>query len=248
MYPDTVTIVLPCYNCVPYIEETVQRYSRSAAAVFFCRPDISRSIELTRTHLRSALTAQRLRDIHVDIVMVDDGSTDASLSLLHHIAGNPLYRNYSVMGLSPNGGAAAARNAGVASATGKVIAFAESDDWYLEHHLWSCLSPFIKDPKPRVHEDKNLHGKRHPSALADRSRRRQPSQHVRAARVISVLWGFSNHGPSKRRHGRRPYGHYHALDVPVLNFTPTPLVIEYVKATSCTNACRNSPVLPGTRP
>lgn len=162
MYPDTVTIVLPCYNCLPYIEETVQRYSRSAAAVFFCRPDISRSIELTRTHLRSALTAQRLRDIHVDVVMVDDGSTDASLSLLHHIAGNPLYRNYSVMGLSPNGGAAAARNAGVASATGKVIAFAESDDWYLEHHLWSCLSPFIKDPnlaftKTKIYMGNDIH-------------------------------------------------------------------------------------------
>ena len=26
-FPDTVTIVLPCYNCVPYIEETVQRCS-----------------------------------------------------------------------------------------------------------------------------------------------------------------------------------------------------------------------------
>ncbi len=25
IYPDTITIVLPCYNCVPYIEETVQR-------------------------------------------------------------------------------------------------------------------------------------------------------------------------------------------------------------------------------
>jgi len=27
VYPDSVTIVLPCYNCVPFIEETVQRYS-----------------------------------------------------------------------------------------------------------------------------------------------------------------------------------------------------------------------------
>ncbi len=104
------------------------------------------SIELTRAHLRSALIAQHLRDICVDVIMVDDGSTDASLPLLYSIAANPLYPNYSVLPLSPNGGAAAARNAGVSTATGKVIAFAESDDWYLAHHLWSCLSSFIKEP------------------------------------------------------------------------------------------------------
>ena len=32
-FPDTVTIVLPCYNCVPYIEETVQRYANVAQVV-----------------------------------------------------------------------------------------------------------------------------------------------------------------------------------------------------------------------
>jgi glycosyltransferase involved in cell wall biosynthesis len=77
------------------------------------------------------LASQHLRGINVDIIMVDDGSSDTSLSLLRSIASNISYSNYSVIHLSPNGGAAAARNAGVAAATGKVIAFAESDDWYL---------------------------------------------------------------------------------------------------------------------
>ena len=94
-------------------------------------PDTACSIELTRSHLRSALASQHLRGINVDIIMVDDGSSDTSLSLLRSIASNISYSNYSVIHLSPNGGAAAARNAGVAAATGKVIAFAESDDWYL---------------------------------------------------------------------------------------------------------------------
>ena len=94
--------------------------------------------------------------------MVDDGSTDGSLSLLRSLSANPLYPNYSVIPLSPNGGAAAARNAGVSAASGKVIAFAESDDWYLEHHLWSCLSPFIKDPnvaftKTKIYMDNDIH-------------------------------------------------------------------------------------------
>ncbi len=120
------------------------------------------SIELTRAHLHSALIAQRLRSIDVDIIMLDDGSSDESLSLLMSIAGNPLFRNYTVIPLSPNGGAAAARNAGVSAATGKVIAFAESDDWYLEHHLWSCLSPFIKDPnvaftKTKIYMGNDIH-------------------------------------------------------------------------------------------
>jgi glycosyltransferase involved in cell wall biosynthesis len=94
--------------------------------------------------------------------MIDDGSTDASLPLLYSIAANPLYPNYSVLPLSPNGGAAAARNAGVSAATGKVIAFAESDDWYLDHHLWSCLSSFIKEPsiaftKTKIDMGTNIH-------------------------------------------------------------------------------------------
>jgi hypothetical protein len=165
VYPDSVTIVLPCYNCAPFIEETVQRFfsfSLICSFHFFLYSDDTGSVELTRAHLRSALTAQRLRGIDVDIIMLDDGSTDASLSKLLSIAGNPLYRNYSVISLSPNGGAAAARNAGVSAATGKVIAFAESDDWYLEHHLWSCLSPFIKDPnvaftKTKIYMGNDIH-------------------------------------------------------------------------------------------
>jgi hypothetical protein len=127
----------------------------------FC-PDTACSIELTRSHLRSALASQHLRGIDVDIIMVDDGSSDTSLSLLRSIASNISYPNYSVIQLSPNGGAAAARNAGVAAATGKVIAFAESDDWYLEHHLWSCISPFIRDPnvaftKTKIYMGNDIH-------------------------------------------------------------------------------------------
>jgi hypothetical protein len=137
-------------------------YFQVFTQVLTCHPYISHSIERTRAHLRSSLSAQRLRGIDVDIIMLDDGSTDASLPLLSSIASNPLYHNYSVISLSPNGGAAAARNAGVSAATGKVIAFAESDDWYLDHHLWSCLSPFIKDPntaftKTKIFMSQDIH-------------------------------------------------------------------------------------------
>jgi glycosyltransferase involved in cell wall biosynthesis len=137
-------------------------YFQVLTQVLTCHSYISHSIERTRAHLRSSLSAQRLRGIDVDIIMLDDGSTDASLPLLSSIASNPLYHNYSVISLSPNGGAAAARNAGVSAATGKVIAFAESDDWYLDHHLWSCLSPFIKDPntaftKTKIFMSQDIH-------------------------------------------------------------------------------------------
>ncbi|HVB45985.1 MAG TPA: bifunctional glycosyltransferase family 2 protein/CDP-glycerol:glycerophosphate glycerophosphotransferase [Streptosporangiaceae bacterium] len=64
---------------------------------------------------------------HVDlqVVMVDDGSTDGSAKVARaQAAADPRFTLLSV----PNGGPGAARNHGVAAATGKYLAFVDADD------------------------------------------------------------------------------------------------------------------------
>lgn len=72
---------------------------------------------------------QILKDI--EIILVDDGSTDKSLQLCQKFAAN--YENVKVIHQN-NGGVGSARNKGLSLATGKYIYFCDPDD-YLEKNL-----------------------------------------------------------------------------------------------------------------
>ncbi len=64
----------------------------------------------------------------LELVAVDDGSTDASVGILRdYAAADPRVR---LIRQDRNGGVAAARNAGVAAASGSHVAFLDSDDWW----------------------------------------------------------------------------------------------------------------------
>ena len=63
---------------------------------------------------------------NIEVICVDDGSSDDSLSILQTIAG----QDARVKVVSkPNGGVSSARNAGLALAKGDYISFVDSDDW-----------------------------------------------------------------------------------------------------------------------
>ena len=73
--------------------------------------------------VESAL-CQTLSDI--ELILVDDGSTDSSPTLCDQYAAQD--RRVKVIH-KPNGRAASARNAGLRAASGEYVAFVDADDW-----------------------------------------------------------------------------------------------------------------------
>ena len=71
-----------------------------------------------------SVLSQTLSDL--ELILVDDGSTDSSPALCDHYA----VQDTRVKVIhKPNGRAASARNAGLRTATGEYVTFVDSDDW-----------------------------------------------------------------------------------------------------------------------
>lgn len=81
-----------------------------------------------------SVAAQTLKDI--EIICVDDGSTDSSLKILAHYAARD--GRFRVLTQS-NTGPGAARNAGLALANGQYVIFLDSDDWFEPNFLEQML-------------------------------------------------------------------------------------------------------------
>ncbi|MEE4195052.1 MAG: glycosyltransferase [Anaerolineae bacterium] len=69
---------------------------------------------------------------NMEIILVDDGSTDRSGSICDQYQG----KDHRIIVIhQTNGGLSAARNAGLKSASGELLTFIDSDDWVVETYL-----------------------------------------------------------------------------------------------------------------
>lgn len=84
----------------------------------------------------ASIAAQTFRDW--ELIVVDDGSTDDTRRVVEEHAA-PLSPRQVHYIARPNGGPAAARNTGIARASGEYVAFFDSDDLWTGHHLAECV-------------------------------------------------------------------------------------------------------------
>ena len=74
---------------------------------------------------------------YLEIIVINDGSTDSSQEIIHQYA----YKDSRIKLISQqNNGLSAARNSGMAAATGTYIVFVDSDDYIEKHMLAQMLS------------------------------------------------------------------------------------------------------------
>lgn len=77
---------------------------------------------------------------NLEIIIVDDGSSDSSLSIIERLAATDtriIYRS------QPNGGAAKARNTGLSLATGDYITFVDGDDMLSPNAISDNIGYFV---------------------------------------------------------------------------------------------------------
>lgn len=105
----------------------------TAAAVSIILPTYNRAKFLPEAI--GAIRGQQFTDW--ELIVVDDGSTDETAGLLPRLV-EGMSQPYRYI-RQENGGAYAARNTGLDHVRGRYVAFYDSDDLWLPHHLRKCV-------------------------------------------------------------------------------------------------------------
>ncbi len=95
-------------------------------------PTYNRSLEIARC--LSSLVSQTFQEF--EVLVCDDGSTDNTQEVVNTFFGS---LNIKYFWLTNFGGPARPRNIGIQNASGKYIAFLDSDDWWTPEKLEVCV-------------------------------------------------------------------------------------------------------------
>jgi succinoglycan biosynthesis protein ExoO len=85
---------------------------------------------------RAIQSALDQKDVTVEVITINDGSTDHTLKAIERIVDPRL----KCINISQNSGPSIARNIGIAAATSKWIAILDADDAFLPDRLARCLA------------------------------------------------------------------------------------------------------------
>ncbi|HEX6376789.1 MAG TPA: glycosyltransferase family 2 protein [Allosphingosinicella sp.] len=83
-------------------------------------------------YLDKSVGSALAQGVDVEVIVVDDGSTDATPDAIRRLEADPRVRGFR---LSVNGGPSAARNKGLDEARGEWVAFLDADDWFAPGRL-----------------------------------------------------------------------------------------------------------------
>jgi hypothetical protein len=98
-----------------------------------------------------ALAAQSILDQtwqNLQLILIDDASTDQSLAIAHQIRQRD--SRVRVLGLTQNGGPYIAKNIGVQNSTGRYITVHDADDWAFPTRLADQIKTLSEEPAANV--------------------------------------------------------------------------------------------------
>lgn len=94
--------------------------------------------------IERAVCSVRAQDYQpIELILIDDGSTDGTMKLLERLADSCT----KIIRLGARRGAANARNEGIRASSGELIAFLDADDQWLPTKLRKQVARLIEDPE-----------------------------------------------------------------------------------------------------
>jgi glycosyltransferase involved in cell wall biosynthesis len=123
-----------------------------------------------------------------ELIVVDDGSSDGTSSLVERLAAGAtipirLFRQ-------ENRGAAAARNSGIRMAKGRLLAFLDSDDWWLPHKLALQTAALQAHPHVLISHTREIWF-RHGQRVNQKKKHDPPAGDIFAASLRMCVVGMS---------------------------------------------------------